>query len=102
MEPGRSAVLVTGDPSRNKVLTVPGGAFATVKIRLPRDWDALMAERGYAPLSSFRVAPAAPAASSAPAAPPPSAQDGAWRGADPATRPSRRPPRRSPGGFLPV
>ena len=97
MEPGRSAVLVTGDPSRNKVLTVPGGAFATVKIRLPRDWDALMAERGYAPLSSFRVAPAAPAASTAPSAPPPSAQDGAWRGADPATRPSRRPPRRSPG-----
>ena len=86
MEPGKSAILVTGDPSRNKVLTVPGGAFATVKIRLPRDWDALMAERGYAPLSSFRVAPAAPAASTAPAAPPPSAQDGAWRGADPATR----------------
>ena len=92
MAPGRSAVLVTGDPSRNKVLTVPGGAFATVKIRLPRDWDALMAERGYAPLSSFRVAPAAPAASSAPVAPPPSAQDGAWRGTDPATRPSRRRP----------
>ena len=89
MESGKSAILVTGDPSRNKVLTVPGGAFATVKIRLPRDWDALMAERGYAPLSSFRVAPAA---STAPSAPPPSAQDGAWRGADPAMRPSRRRP----------
>ena len=64
MAPGKSAFLVTGDPSRNKVLTVPGGGFATVRIELPAAWDALMAERGYAPLSSFRVASAA---SSAPA-----------------------------------
>jgi hypothetical protein len=53
MAPGKSAFLVTGDPSRNKVLTVPGGGFATVRIRLPAAWDTLMAERGYAPLSSF-------------------------------------------------
>ncbi len=71
--------LVTGDPSRNKVLTVPGGGFATVRIELPRDWDALMAARGYAPLSSFRVAPA-PGASASPTAPAvPSARDRAWR-----------------------
>ena len=57
MAPGKSAFIVTGDPSRNKVLTVPGGGFATVKIRLPAAWDALMAERGYAPLSTFRLAP---------------------------------------------
>ena len=55
MAPGKSAFLVTGDPSRNKVLTVPGGGFATVRIRLPKAWDALMAERGYPPLASFHA-----------------------------------------------
>ena len=55
MAPGKSAFLVTGDPSRNKVLTVPGGGFATVKIRLPAAWDTLMAERGYKPLADFRL-----------------------------------------------
>ena len=89
MAPGKSALLVTGDPSRNKVLTVPGGGFATVRIELPAAWDALMAERGYAPLSSFRVAPA-PGASASPA------PEGAWRGRDPATRRRRRPG--GPGG----
>ena len=34
MASGKSAFIVTGDPSRNKVLTVPGGGFATVKIEL--------------------------------------------------------------------
>ena len=55
MAPGKSAFLVTGDPSRNKVLTVPGGGFATVKIQLPAAWDALMAERGYKQLADFRL-----------------------------------------------
>lgn len=55
MSKGKSAVIVTGDPSRNKVLTVPGGGFTTVKIILPRDWDELMQEKGYRPLSEFRL-----------------------------------------------
>ena len=55
MQKGNSAILVTGDPSRNKELCLPGGKTATVKIRLPKNWDALMEERGYAPLSSFRI-----------------------------------------------
>ena len=59
MAPGKTAILVTGDPSRNKSLCVPGGGFATVKIELPARWDELMAARGYEPLDSFRVAPAA-------------------------------------------
>ncbi|MBP1589522.1 MAG: hypothetical protein ILO10_04935 [Kiritimatiellae bacterium] len=53
MEAGKSAFLVTGDPARNKELCVPGGGFATIKLNLPAGWDALMAERGYAPLSTF-------------------------------------------------
>ena len=56
MESGKSAFIVTGDPSRNKTLCVPGGGFATVKITLPKAWDALMAERGYQPLADFRLA----------------------------------------------
>ncbi len=56
MESGKSAFIVTGDPSRNKSLCVPGGGFATVKIALPKAWDALMAERGYKPLAEFRLA----------------------------------------------
>ena len=55
MAPGKSAFLVTGDPSRNKILTVPGGGFATVKIRIPAAWDALMAEKGYEPLADYRL-----------------------------------------------
>ncbi len=55
MASGKSAFIVTGDPSRNKSLCVPGGGFATVKIVLPKAWDSLMAERGYKPLADFRL-----------------------------------------------
>ncbi|MBQ6472988.1 MAG: hypothetical protein IJJ33_13470 [Victivallales bacterium] len=53
MQEGKSVFLVTGDPTRNKELCLPGGGSATVRIVLPAAWDALMAERGYKPLSSF-------------------------------------------------
>jgi hypothetical protein len=53
MKEGKTAILVTGDASRNKTMCVPGGGFATVKIELPADWDKLTAALGYAPLSSF-------------------------------------------------
>lgn len=53
MELGKTAILVTGDDSRNKTMTVPGGGQATVKLELPANWDELMQARGYAPLSSF-------------------------------------------------
>ena len=69
MAPGKGAILVTGDPARNKVLTVPGGGFATVKITLPAAWDALMAEHGYRPLSDFLLPIPSAAAPTAPAAP---------------------------------
>ena len=54
-ERGKSALLVTGDPSRNKELCVPGGGFATIKIELAKAWDSLMAERGYKPLAAFML-----------------------------------------------
>ncbi|MBQ7177078.1 MAG: hypothetical protein IJS08_06655, partial [Victivallales bacterium] len=53
MQEGKSIFVVTGDPTRNKELCLPGGGSATVKIVLPTAWDALMAERGYKPLNSF-------------------------------------------------
>ena len=56
MQEGKSIFLVTGDPARNKEQCVPGGASACVKIELPKNWDELMAEKGYAPLETFKIA----------------------------------------------
>lgn len=53
METGVTAILVTGDADRNKVQTMPGGNHATIEIKLPANWDALMAEQGYRPLNEF-------------------------------------------------
>ena len=50
MKQGMTAFLVTGDAARNKVQTMPGGGYATIKIELPANWDSLMAELGYTPL----------------------------------------------------
>ena len=59
MKAGMTDFLITGDAARNKVQTLPGaglgGGSATVKIKLPADWDKLMAERGYEPLAKFRI-----------------------------------------------
>ena len=55
MARGRSAFLVTGDSVRNKEMCLPGGAFTTMKIWLPKDWNALVAARGYEPLEKFHL-----------------------------------------------
>lgn len=48
-----TAILVTGDADRNKVQTIPGGSPATIAIKLPANWDALMEDLGYRPLKAF-------------------------------------------------
>lgn len=53
MQAGVTPILVTGDPDRNKVQTMPGGSHVTNAIHLPADWDALMADLGYRPLKEF-------------------------------------------------
>lgn len=53
MQAGVTAILVTGDADRNKVQTMPGGNHATIEIKLPSNWDTLMADQGYRPLSEF-------------------------------------------------
>lgn len=53
MQKGSTAFLITGDASRNKVQTMPGGGFSTVSIDLPADWDSLMAAKGYRALKDF-------------------------------------------------
>jgi len=53
MQAGVTAILVTGDADRNKVQTMPGGNHATIQIELPSNWDALMENQGYPPLSEF-------------------------------------------------
>lgn len=37
-----AAILITGDSARNKVQTMPGGGYASVKVELPEDWDKLI------------------------------------------------------------
>jgi len=53
MQAGMTAILVTGDPDRNKAQCMPGGRSVTIEIELPGDWDALTAELGYRPLQEF-------------------------------------------------
>lgn len=53
MREGMTAFLITGDDSRNKVQTMPGGGYGTVKIELPHNWDSLMENLGYRPISDF-------------------------------------------------
>lgn len=53
MRKGETAFLITGDPSRNKIQTMPGGGMGTVAIELPTAWDSLMAEKGYPPLAEM-------------------------------------------------
>lgn len=53
MKKGMTAFLITGDAARNKVQTMPGGGYATIKIELPENWDSLMVELGYEPIESY-------------------------------------------------
>lgn len=55
MKRGMTAFIITGDNARNKVQTMPGGGYASVKIELPDDWDALMGELGYEPLKNHYI-----------------------------------------------
>ncbi|MDE7439451.1 MAG: hypothetical protein K2N23_02975 [Clostridia bacterium] len=53
MKKGETPFIITGDASRNKFQVMPGGGYATVEIRLPDNWDELLAPLGYEPLASF-------------------------------------------------
>lgn len=55
MQKGKTAIIVTGDANRNKVMTVPGGGMATIKIELPSNWDDLMQELGYKSLNDCKL-----------------------------------------------
>lgn len=47
MKPGMTAFIITGDSARNKVQTMPGGGYASVKVELPKNWHALLEALGY-------------------------------------------------------
>lgn len=57
MKEGMTDFIITGDSSRNKIQTMPGaglhGGHAIVEIELPSNWDELMKELGYQPLSEY-------------------------------------------------
>lgn len=55
MQQGMTQFLITGDNSRNKLQTMPGGGYSTIKIELPRNWDTLMNELGYQALKTFYI-----------------------------------------------
>ena len=53
MQKGQTAFLLAGDSARNKFMVLPGGGYVTIEIKLPEDWDNLVAPMGYEPLSHF-------------------------------------------------
>ena len=53
MEKGKTAIIVTGDENRNKVMTLPGGGNVTIKIDLPKNWDELIQKAGYKSLNNY-------------------------------------------------
>jgi hypothetical protein len=53
MNKGETAFLIAGDSSRNKFMVLPGGGYITIDIKLPDEWDTLIAPMGYEPLSHF-------------------------------------------------
>ena len=53
MQKDMTAFLITGDSARNKIQIMPGEGTATVKIDLPDNWNELMQDLGYEPLSKF-------------------------------------------------
>lgn len=53
MNKGDTAILVTGDANRNKIQTMPGGGYVTTEIKLPKNWDELVAPLGYEPIGNF-------------------------------------------------
>lgn len=55
MQENMTAFIITGDTERNKLQTMPGGGYATVRIELPAHWNDLMEELGYRPLEQFVI-----------------------------------------------
>lgn len=55
MKEGMTVFLITGDDSRNKIQTMPGGGYATVKIELPKEWNALTNNLGYKPIEEYFI-----------------------------------------------
>lgn len=55
MKQGETPILVTGAADGGRVQILPGGGCATREIELPENWDALMSDLGYSPLSSFSL-----------------------------------------------
>ena len=55
MKRGMTAFIITGDSARNKVQTMPGGGYVTIQIELPHNWNSLMSELGYRPLTESKL-----------------------------------------------
>lgn len=55
MNKGETPILITGDANRNKIQTMPGGGYVTTEIKLPENWNELLAPLGYEPIENFYI-----------------------------------------------
>ena len=55
MNKGQTPLLIAGDGARNKFMVMPGGGYFTIEIKLPDQWDTLIAPMGYEPISHFEI-----------------------------------------------
>ena len=55
MNKGQTPLLIAGDSARNKFMVLPGGGYITIEIKLPNQWDDLIAPMGYEPLNRFEL-----------------------------------------------
>ena len=46
---------ITGDANRNIIQTMLGGGFVTNEIKLPDNWNELVAPLGYEPIENFYI-----------------------------------------------
>lgn len=53
MKKFQTPLLVTGDGDRNKFQVMPGGGYVTIEIKLPENWNELVAPLGYQPIEDF-------------------------------------------------
>ncbi|MBR1587452.1 MAG: hypothetical protein IJ658_03910 [Kiritimatiellae bacterium] len=55
METGHTGIVITGGDVAAAAQILPGGDCASYKVSLPTGWDALVQERGYAPIATHNL-----------------------------------------------
>lgn len=53
IETSNTGFVITGGDSSGQFQIMPGGDCASFNLRLPRDWDTLVAQHGYSPINNY-------------------------------------------------